>query len=333
MREPWIGGGQARHIPEREFVKRVEQALRLYERCCLCGFGCGVDRNRETGRCGAGPKPVVAASIIHRGEEPPFATGAGAGAVFFSSCSLECLYCQNHQISRGESGGEYDAAGLAGVFIALQDAGCSIIDLVTPTHYMPSILEAIQLAVMRGLSLPVLYNTSGFDSIECLELLDGVVDIYLPDMKYRSAARSAHLPAVSVYPEVNSRAVNFMIRQVGHLAVDETGAAKRGVLVRHLVLPGGSGDTAACLEWLAETAGSETGLSLMAQYAPPAGLSLDPPLDRRLTAREYKRAVETALRLGFNNLFVQEIGSADSGAPDFAACFPFDAKTGRAMGR
>ncbi len=324
---PWKGCGQARYIPEKEFRERVEQAVRMYEHCRLCGHGCGVDRNRETGICGAGPEPVITASMVHLGEEPPFVTGAGAGAIFFSSCSLSCLYCQNHQISRGGTGRVHDADDLATVMLALQTAGCRVIDLVTPTHYLPSILEAIQAATRLGLTTPILYNTSGFDSVEALNLLDGIVDIYLPDMKYRSSTRAERCSGASVYPEINAQALDAMLRQVGNLELDETGAAVRGVLVRHLVMPGGAGDTAACLNWLARNAGSDTWLSLMAQYVPPSGLAIEPPLDRRLTEQEYNRAIDAALRLGFNNLFTQEIASADTGAPDFEKKFPFDENT------
>jgi len=266
----------------------------------------------------------VAAALPHFGEEPPLVAGGGSGAIFFTGCSLRCRFCQNHQISRGGSPRTVDAAELARRMVCLQEKGCSNINLVSPTHVVPQILEAIDAAVPLGLRLPLVYNTHGYESLETLALLDGVIDIYLPDSKYGCDHAALRLSGATAYVNHNRRALAEMRRQVGDLAIDRQGAAVSGLLVRHLVLPGDLARTGQCLARLAEGLGTDVALSLMSQYRPAADAGSLAPLDRPLSFEEYSAAVEAAGRLGFTDLWIQDPGSRDVWAPDFEKADPFE---------
>jgi putative pyruvate formate lyase activating enzyme len=234
----------------------------------------------------------------HHGEEEPIRGSRGSGTVFFSYCNLACDFCQNFDLSRLGEGREATPMALSAIFLALQDEGCHNVNLVSPTHVLPQVLEALHLAAGAGLALPLVWNTGGYDSPEALELLDGVVDVYMPDMKYGDAATAERLSGIPDYPAVNRAAVREMHRQVGDLLLDEEGVAVRGLLVRHLVLPGGLAGSESVFRFLAEEVSRDTWLNVMDQYHPAFRASLHPPLDRRPTPEELAEARELARALG-----------------------------------
>ena len=314
----------ARHRSGRLRATASEARDRL-RACTLCPVRCGTDRlGGEIGPCGAGPLASVASALPHFGEEPPLVIGGGSGAVFFTGCSLRCLFCQNHQISRAGPTHPLGPDLFARTLIGLQDAGCVNINLVSPTPYVPQILEAVHMAVPLGLRIPLVYNSHGYESLETLALLDGVVDLYLPDAKYGSDHAARALSRAPDYRYHNIRALAEMHRQVGDLAVTRRGTAVRGLIVRHLVLPGDRAHTEACLTNIVETLGTDVTLSLMAQYRPTRTAASLPPLDRPLTFEAYGDAVACAGRLGFTDLWVQDPGSRDLWVPDFDRSDPFE---------
>ncbi|MBI5584466.1 MAG: radical SAM protein [Deltaproteobacteria bacterium] len=291
--------------------------------CRLCPRECGVDRlSGETGFCGQGARARVARALPHFGEEPPLTGERGAGTVFFSGCALRCLYCQNFQISQEGLGEEVSPAALADVFLDLQRQGCHNLDLVSPTPHWPFILEALELAIPLGLRLPIVYNTHGYVSTELLRSLEGIVDIFLPDMKYGSDESARVLSQVPDYTRLNRTAVREMYRQAGPLKTDSHGVAVQGLLVRHLVLPEGLSGTAEMLQELLEIS-PRIPLSLMSQYRPLHRAADHPLLRRPLTGDEYRQALEMAEQLGFEELFAQELESAENYYPDFQQENPF----------
>jgi putative pyruvate formate lyase activating enzyme len=285
-----------------ELERRAEQARRHETACDLCARYCGVDRRSRTGGCRTGTKARLASFGPHHGEEDPLRGWRGSGTIFFAWCNLRCQYCQNHDISQSPAGPEVDAADLAAAMLALQADGCHNINLVSPSHVVGEILEALVLAAEKGLRLPLVYNTGGFDSPEALALLDGVIDIYMPDMKYSDRHTARTLSRIGNYPEVNRAAVREMHRQVGDLVLDEDGVAERGLLIRHLVLPGGLAGTDEIMRFIAEEISPETYVNLMAQYRPAYRAREHPPLDRPLAAAEYSEALEAAMRAGLRRL-------------------------------
>ena len=275
--------------------------------CRLCPRACGVNRlEGERGFCGAGRLARVAAVSVHHGEEPPISGTRGSGTIFFSHCNMKCLFCQNYPISQYGNGREMDAETLAGEMLRLRDLGVHNINFVTPTPHVPQMLEAVLLARRAGLDLPVVYNTNGYDAPETLALLDGVVDIYLPDAKYLTGELAGTASETSDYARHNEAAVDAMVRQVGFLAPGGDEVATRGVLVRHLVLPGRVGETEAVLAHLMGRHGPELPLSLMGQYFPAWRAAAADGFDRKVTRKEYARAIDAASRLGFRNVFIQE---------------------------
>lgn len=238
----------------------------------------------------------------HHGEERPLSGWRGSGTIFFSWCSLRCVFCQNWEISQGGVGAEVEPAELAAMMLELQAIGCHNINLVTPSHVVAQILEALAIAAEAGLRLPLVYNTGGYDSPEALALLDGVIDIYMPDMKYGDSELAHRYSHVRDYVRVNRAAVGEMHRQVGDLSLDEDGIATRGLLVRHLVLPGDIAGTEEVLTFLAREIGPNTYLNLMDQYRPCHRAADNPPLGRPLAPAEYRRALEVAGRLGLHRL-------------------------------
>ena len=285
-----------------ELGRRAEEARRHETACDLCARYCRVDRRSRRGGCRTGTRARLASYGPHHGEEDPLRGWKGSGTIFFAWCNLRCQYCQNHDISQSPTGAEVDPGGLADVMLALQSAGCHNINLVSPSHVVAEILEALQVAAGRGLHIPLVYNTGGFDSPEALALLDGVVDIYMPDMKYADRLTARTLSRIGNYPEVNRAAVREMHRQVGDLRRDEDGLARRGLLIRHLVLPGGLAGTGEVVRFIAEEISPDTYVNLMAQYRPAYRAREHPPLDRALTAAEYAAAVGLAQCAGLRRL-------------------------------
>ncbi len=281
-----------------ELRRRAQEARQHMQACDLCARRCGIDRSRDLGDCRIGLRARVASYGPHHGEEDPLRGWRGSGTIFFASCNLHCLYCQNHDISQGTNGTELGPEGLAAIMLLLQHAGCHNINLVSPSHVVAPILEALPFAADRGLRLPLVYNTGGYDSPEALTLLDGVTDIYMPDMKYAEAEIGLRLSRVKNYPQVNQAAVGAMHRQVGDLVLNEQGLAERGLLVRHLVLPGGLAGTQAIVRFLAETISPGTYLNLMDQYRPAFHACEHPPLNRPLKAEEFAQALGLARAAG-----------------------------------
>lgn len=286
-----------------ELAARAARAGEMLKECRLCPRNCGVDRTAgEKGFCRVLDEPVVSSWGPHFGEERPLVGRFGSGTVFFTGCNLGCIFCQNWEISRRMAGRAISREALAGAMLELRDSGCHNINLVTPTHQMPMILGALHIARGKGLDLPVVYNCGGYESLEALGLLDGVVDIYMPDMKYASAEHAGKYSKAPDYPEAARAALREMHRQVGDLVMDQRGVARRGLLVRHLVLPGGVSDTPEVVRFIAEEISRDTYINIMDQYHPCYKAFDHPPLDRRLTSREYQDAIDAALRAGLRRI-------------------------------
>ena len=287
-----------------ELSRRASSAWRHLRDCDLCARYCHVDRC-ETVKgavCRTGEGAIVHSHGPHHGEEDPLRGWNGSGTIFFSWCNLRCVYCQNWDISQKGLGREVGPGDLAGMMLDLQARGCHNINFVTPSHVVAQIIAAVEIAAGEGLRLPLVYNTGGYDSQEALQLLDGIVDIYMPDMKYGDSRKAHNFSHVRDYVEINRAAVKEMHRQVGDLKLDENGIALRGMLVRHLVLPDNISGTEAVLDFLAEQISIETYVNLMDQYRPCYRADENPPLDRRVTPREFSRARARAVRAGLHRL-------------------------------
>lgn len=275
--------------------------------CELCPRRCGVDRmHGATGYCGAGALARVALVSLHQWEEPCIAGDCGAGTVFFSHCNLGCVYCQNYEISHAGRGIEISGERLAEVFIEQQTRGASTLDLVTPTHYVPQIREALGVARNRGLKLPVVYNSSAYETVETVEALRGCVDVFLPDLKYIDAETAARYSNAPDYFPVAAAAITKMVEVEGAPIFDADGLMRRGVLVRHLVLPGRRRESMRILDWLWKNLGNQIYLSLMNQFTPMHRTAEYPEINRRLTTFEYDSVVNHALDLGFTHCYIQE---------------------------
>jgi putative pyruvate formate lyase activating enzyme len=287
-----------------ELGRRAEAAYARLENCDLCARYCHVNR-RETIQgavCRTGERPVVSSFGPHHGEEEPLRGWNGSGTIFFSWCSLRCVSCQNWEISQKGIGREVEPEEVAGMMLALQKEGCHNINLVTPSHVVAQILAAVSIAAQHGLRLPLVYNTGGYDSPEALALLDGVIDIYMPDMKYGGSEVAHHYSHIRNYWEVNQAAVKEMHRQVGDLRLSGDGLAQRGLLVRHLVLPGDVANTERVLAFVAGEISRNTCLNIMAQYRPCYRAYDYPPLDRPVTRTEFEDALALAATHGLNRL-------------------------------
>lgn len=306
-----------------ELSRRAGVLLDRLGSCDICPRECGVNRmDGLTGFCRTGRHAVVATACLHRGEEPPLSGSHGSGTVFFANCNLRCVYCQNYQISQGwcEPDTVESPGSLANAMLRLQDEGCHNINLVSPSHVVPQILEALVLAVPQGLRLPLVYNTNAYDAVHVLRELDGVVDIYLPDLKYASDVVAERFSGARNYVEASRFAILEMHRQVGDtLSLCPDGTAARGLIVRHLVLPGGLAGTRESLGWLARGVSTRVTLSLMSQYYPAHRAAEYPVLCRRTSASEYAAAVRVAEELGFEHIWVQEPGAGTHYRPDFNA--------------
>lgn len=287
-----------------ELSSRVDQAYQHLENCDLCARYCYVNRRQTTkgAVCRTGEHAVVNSFGSHHGEEDPLRGWNGSGTIFFSWCSLRCVFCQNWQISHKGQGHEVEPEELADMMLQLQTQGCHNINFVTPSHVVAQVIAAVNIAAQKGLHLPLVYNTGGYDSPEALALLDGIIDIYMPDMKYGDSRIARKYSKVRDYVEVNFSAVKEMHRQVGDLQLDEQGIAQRGLLVRHLLLPGELSGTEAVLAFLANEISSNTYLNLMDQYYPCYRASETPPLDRTLYESEYQQAFAYAEQYGLHRL-------------------------------
>lgn len=283
--------------------ERIEAAVSLLENCCLCPHSCGVNRPAgDTGRCRTPREAMISSYGPHFGEEAPLVGKHGSGTIFFANCNLSCLFCQNYPISQLGQGQKVSKEELAQILLALQARECHNINLVSPTHVVPQVLEALELAAESGLLLPLVYNRDGYDSVETLLMLDGIVDISMPDMKYDDKHVAEELSRIENYPVINKAAVKEIHRQVGDLKVDEHGIAQRGLLVRHLVLPHGLAGTKGIVDFLSGEISRNTYVNIMAQYQPCHDASQVPSLSRPISATEFREAVSLAREAGLNRL-------------------------------
>lgn len=293
--------------------------------CTLCPRNCSVDReNGEKGICGQTTEVKVARAALHFWEEPCISGTTGSGTVFFSGCSLHCVFCQNEPIANGTVGKIITIARLAEIFLELEAQGASNINLVTPGHFIPQIREALLLAKQQGMTLPVVYNTSSYESVEALKALDGLVDIYLPDFKYMSSELSKKYSNAADYAKVAKAAIAEMVRQTGRPVFDEEGEdglIKRGTIVRHLTLPGCMEDSKTILKYLHDTYGEKIYISIMNQFTPLEHVAAYPELNRKITEVEYDELIDYAIDLGIEQGFIQEGETAEeSFIPDFDCC-------------
>jgi putative pyruvate formate lyase activating enzyme len=290
-------------LSKEELRERIQKAEEILKKCVLCPRHCEIDRTSgERGFCKTGDKPFVSSWNPHFGEERPLVGRYGSGTIFMTNCNLGCLFCQNWTISHVGEGNLYSFEALADMMLALQNFGCHNINFVTPTHQVPMILRSLEIAIDKGLKVPIVYNCGGYESIETLKILDGIVDIYMPDFKYIDSQVSKKYSKAEDYPSVAKAAIKEMHRQVGDLAIDSRGIALRGLLVRHLVLPGGLAGTEEIARFLAEEISPNTYINIMAQYYPCYQAIEYPPLDRRITTEEYRKAIRIALEAGLRRL-------------------------------
>lgn len=290
-------------LPAGELEQRAEAAFSRMACCDLCGQKCRVNRLQgQFGVCRTGVRAKVSSYGPHFGEEDPLRGWRGSGTIFFTRCNLHCQFCQNHEISQTDAGQEVSPEELAAIMLLLQAEGCHNINLVSPSHVVAPILAAVAVAARSGLRLPLVYNTGGYDSLDALRLLDGVIDIYMPDMKYAEARIALKYSRGRDYPKVNRAAVKEMYRQVGDLQLSEEGLALRGLLVRHLILPNRLAGTREIVHFLATEISKDTYLNLMDQYHPVYKADQYPELNRRITATEYREAVEWAQKAGLHRL-------------------------------
>ncbi len=292
---------------EGRFAEITQTALRMLEACTVCPRDCGVDRTKDKkGFCEAGYLPEVSSYSPHFGEECPLVGHHGSGTIFLTHCNLGCLFCQNYSISHTGDGRKIPVQKLARMMIELQRMGCHNINFVSPTHFVPQILQSLPHAIEMGLNVPLVYNTGGYDALATLRLLDGVFDIYMPDFKYSRGEISNKYSHAPDYPQVAEKALEEMFRQVGDLRIDEQGIAFRGLLVRHLVLPGGLAGTRDVMRFLATRISKNTYVNIMDQYYPCGDIPLDSPMRRRITTEEYDEAIARAKKEGITRLDKRE---------------------------
>jgi len=282
---------------------RVRLARKLLQNCELCPRCCHVDRlGGEKGKCNTGALAVVSSYGPHFGEEAPLVGRSGSGTIFFTNCNLKCVFCQNYSISQLGEGRQVSLEELATMMLLLQSRGCHNINLVSPTHVVPQFLEALEIAIHQGLSVPLVYNSGGYDSVETLKLLEGIVDIYMPDMKYADDGIALQYSGIDSYALANRAAIREMHRQVGDLKLDQSGVAIRGLLVRHLVLPNDLAGTEEVALFLAEEISLNTYINVMAQYRPCHKAHDFPPLSRPISRQEFTEAVNLARKHGLHRL-------------------------------
>lgn len=297
--------------PERE-ENTMESIEKLMSNCTLCPRNCHANRIAgQLGYCGMPATLMAARAALHMWEEPCLTGTNGSGTVFFSGCSLKCVFCQNHDIATGQTGKEISIDRLTDIFFDLEKKGATNINLVTPSHYIPQISRALSEAKFRGLKLPIVYNCGGYEKPESLRMLDGLIDIYLPDLKYFSAELSYKYSHASDYFTYANAALAEMYRQTGSCCFDDQGIMRRGIIVRHLLLPGQTKDSKKILRYLHDTYGDNIWISIMNQYTPLPHASACPELSRKVTQCEYDRVVDFAIALGIHNAFIQEGETAE----------------------
>lgn len=295
------------NIKEEEFDRRIEKAYKLLSSCEVCPHKCRVNRLRgEQGICRSGEEVIVSSYNAHFGEEPPLVGNFGSGTIFFTNCNLKCVYCQNYPISQLGNGNKVSLSELAKIMLALQKRECHNINLVTPTHFVPQILKSLKLAIKMGLRIPIVYNSSGYESVRTLKLLDGIVDIYLPDARYADDEIARKYSSAPDYFEIMKKALKEMHRQVGDLVTDKIGIAYSGLIVRHLVLPEGLSGTKKIMRFIAREISPYTYISLMAQYFPAYQAGQFPPLSRRINRKEYREALRAFEEEGLGNGWFQK---------------------------
>lgn len=306
-----------------ELSDKLAFLKKIYKDCWLCPQQCHIDRTKgEIGFCGLPAKIIMDCAMRHHGEEPPLSGTGGAGTIFLSSCNLRCIYCQNYQISYNTCGQELTPPALAQVMLDLQKSGCHNIEPVTPTPQTPSIMEALMLAREQGLKIPFVYNCGGYEHPFVIKMLDKMVDIYLPDFKYGLAEDGAAFSGVSDYPRYALDSLNEMVNQVGPGLEMENGIAKKGIIVRHLILPGKLENSKEVFRLIKKEISTSVTISLMSQYTPTVKVRNHPLLGRRINPKEYNEILNFALDLGFDNLFVQEVNDNEL-TPDFNSGKPF----------
>lgn len=290
--------------------------MKAYQNCNLCPRRCGTDRTKGYGYCGMSDRLKIARAGLHFWEEPCISGESGSGTVFFTGCQLGCLYCQNGSISHGGVGAEIDETRLSEIFIELKSSGANNINLVSATQYVPHVIKAIRSARENGLEIPVVYNSGGYETIETIGMLKGYIQIYLPDFKYMDKSLAKELSKAGDYPEIAKKAIDEMVNQVGKPEFYDNGIMKKGVIIRHLVLPGYIENSKAVIKYLFERYGNDVWLSIMNQYTPQT--EMKGTLARALTAREYDEVIDYASELGVENAFIQEEGTAsESFIPSF----------------
>lgn len=288
---------------EGGLTERINKVMALMEACSLCPRECGVKRlEGEQGFCKTGRRAIVSSYNAHFGEESPLVGRYGSGTIFMGGCNLLCNFCQNYEISHLQEGVEVEPEQTAAMMIHLAERGCHNINFVTPTHVVPQLLESLTLAVEQGLDIPLVYNSSGYDKKETLEILDGIIDIYMPDFKFWDGQWAERYCEAPDYPERAKKALKEMHRQVGDLVIDDQGVAVKGLLVRHLIMPGDISGTENVLEFIADEISPDTYVNVMDQYRPCGDAHKDEYINRRLTSREFREAMETARRVGLKRL-------------------------------
>ena len=305
-----------------ELSRRAKRLTARLESCDICPRMCGVNRLKgETGFCNSGALPIVASYCAHRGEEPVLSGTRGSGTIFFGNCNLRCVFCQNYQISQDpvrQKANEVSSEQLAEYMLALQAQGCHNINLVSPTQFVPQIISALAVAVPRGLNIPLVYNTNAYDSLDTLREMDGIVDIYLPDLKYASDENAERYSRAPDYPSHARKAIQEMYRQAGELKTDKEEIALRGVIVRHLILPHNLAGTRDSLSWLASEVSPEVTVSLMSQYHPGHRAADFVELSRDITAAEHAEAMQALEEAGLENGWAQGLEAPENYLPDFA---------------
>lgn len=287
--------------------EKADSALKMLKNCEICPRKCKINRlNDQKGFCKTGLKPVIYNYLPHFGEEPPISGTNGSGTIFFSNCNMGCIYCQNYEFSQLNNGREVEFEDLAGFMLRLQDKKCHNINLVTPTHVMPQIINALYIAAQKGLKIPVVYNTGGYELPEIIDFLNGVIDIYLPDMRYADNEPAKKYSKTPDYPLYNQTSIKKMHNQVGTASLDRNGIIIKDLIIRHLVLPENISGTKKIMEFIKNQISKETYISLMSQYLPCFAAKDDHSLNRRITLAEYETAKEIMADLGLNNGWIQE---------------------------
>jgi putative pyruvate formate lyase activating enzyme len=294
-------------------IKIFKKAFRKLESCSICPRGCQVNRLKsEQGFCKTGLKAKVCSFMLHHGEEPPISGERGSGTIFFSHCNMKCVYCQNYEFSQlGQGGREVEPEELASFMIRLQERGAHNINLVTPTHVMPQILEALLIAIPQGLKIPLVYNTGGYELAEIVKLLEGIIDIYLPDMRYADNEAALKYSSARDYPRYNQESLKEMHRQVGVAKIDALGIIEKGLIIRHLVLPNNISGTDKIMRFISRELSKDTYISLMSQYSPCYQADRFKEISRRINQEEYKIAQQVMQQRGLHNGWIQEAGGLD----------------------